>query len=218
MKYFNGGFHIQHLHLYSRFLSRIGSKVKNSLIAKILVYGLAAGLILSYINCGNQNSTGSTVTQHCTDPNYPLYCPSSGRCCGSGLPYHCNATHTCWSNNNTSCSSGYDTCSPEGGGGGGGGGGGVCGGVIGSTCSSNSDCNCFASKYCGSPSGKSLPAYCGPSNLCYCCYGACSAPAGGGVSSCNCVSCSDPLCTGSSVSCTQSICIDLPGEPPNWTP
>ncbi len=58
---------------------------------KLFLAGIVLALaVLFSTNCGDSSSGDSGSTKHCTDFDYPLWCPDAGVCCPRGKPVYCD--------------------------------------------------------------------------------------------------------------------------------
>ncbi len=72
----------------------------------------AAFCMMLFLGGGSSDSSDSNGgdTKHCTDDDYPLWCPDVGVCCTRGHPYYCDGY--CYEEKQSGCAQ-YDTCRAE---------------------------------------------------------------------------------------------------------
>ncbi len=90
---------------------RMNSKFKGLVFLLLrLFFVFMIFIVFSIYGCGEV----TTPTKHCTDPDYPLWCPDHRWCCPSGFPISCGGL--CYKTREDAvrnCSASIDTCEPE---------------------------------------------------------------------------------------------------------
>ena len=83
-------------------------KVKKGLLAIMLVLSLG----FFFAACDDSGSGGGDSGDggHCSDFDYPLYCPDAGVCCPRGKPVYCDGY--CYENDPGGCTK-IDRCYEE---------------------------------------------------------------------------------------------------------